>query len=44
VKNGIPFDVAESWPQNERDAYYIIFSEMNGGVFDWEAMRFMAPS
>jgi len=41
VKNGIPYDVAESWPESERIAHVIIFRELDGEKFDFEAGRFI---
>jgi len=40
VRNGIPFDVAFSIDDVTRAAWCIVFSEMEGNVFDWNAMRF----
>lgn len=41
VKNGVPFDVAFELEEIERAAWSIIFSEMNGAKFDWNAMSFI---
>lgn len=43
VKNNIPFDVAESWPEVERSAHFIIFGELAGGVWDWGRMCWEKP-
>jgi hypothetical protein len=40
VRNGIPFDVAFSIDDVTRAAWSIVFSEMEGNVFDWSTMRF----
>jgi hypothetical protein len=39
VKNGVPFDVAVSWEAHERLAWGVTFGELDGGSFDWSAMR-----
>lgn len=41
VKNGIPFDVAESWPDHERMAYFVIFAELDGAKFDFDTGQFV---
>ena len=40
VKNNIPIDVAFRLDDVTRTAFSIVFSEMEGAVFDWDAMRF----
>lgn len=40
MRNGVPYDVAFSLPDNERTAYAIIFAEIEGSEFDWNLMRF----
>jgi len=40
VRNGIPFDVAFTLPDVERTAFSIVFSELEGNEFDYNAMRF----
>jgi len=40
VKNGIPFDVAFSVDDISRHAWSIMFSEMEGSKYDWDAMQF----
>jgi len=40
VKNGVPFDVAFSIDDITREAWAIMFSEMEGRTFNWSAMRF----
>lgn len=37
---GIPFDVAESWPEAERMAYFIILKGQEGWDFDFESGEF----
>lgn len=44
VKNGIPWDVANSLDKKFRDAFSIIFSEMEGNKFNWNMMRFEEKS
>ena len=39
MKNGVPFDVAMSLPELERAAFAISFGEIDGGVFNFETMR-----
>jgi hypothetical protein len=36
VKNGVPFDVAFSLNEGTRDAWGMIFREMEEGPFDWD--------
>lgn len=44
-RNGIPFDVAESWPDSERNAYFIICMEREGaGIYDFETGTFEKPT
>lgn len=40
IKHGIPFDVAFGLDEIMRTAWCIVFSEMEGAKFDWNAMRF----
>jgi len=40
VKNGVPFDVAFSLEDTTAVAWCIVFSEMEGHTFDWNAMAF----
>ena len=40
MKNGVPFDVAFWLDDVTRAAWCIVFSEMDGNVFDWHAMKF----
>lgn len=40
VKNGVPFDVAFSVDAVKRHAWSIMFSEMEGNEYDWDAMTF----
>ncbi len=39
VKNGVPFDVAFSLKPHEATAWVIIFGEIDGSFFDWNAMQ-----
>jgi hypothetical protein len=38
VKNGVPFDVAFSLEDEHAMAYGIIFGQIEGGVWSWNAM------
>jgi hypothetical protein len=38
VKNGVPWDVAHSLEAEPRLAYVIYFGQLEGGVWDWDAM------
>lgn len=38
VKNGVPYDVALSLPEEDVSAYSIIFGEFDGMTFNWNAM------
>jgi hypothetical protein len=45
LKNGVPFDVAESWSDDERNAYFIIFSEMESGAsFNFTTQTYESPT
>lgn len=37
VKNGVPWDVANTLPSDELMAMGIVFGEFDGGTFDWDA-------
>ncbi len=39
VRNGVPFDVAFSLPEDERLAYVVALGTLAGNTFDWQAMR-----
>lgn len=40
MKNGVPFEVAFSLNENVRDAWGMIFREIESGEeFDWEEMK-----
>ena len=39
VRNGVPFDVAFSLPEDERAAWVIALGTLDGGVFDFTTMR-----
>lgn len=43
VKNGVPFDVAFSLKPIEAMAWSIIFGELDGSEFDWNAMAWKKP-
>ena len=40
MRNGVPLDVAFQLDDVTRTGWCIVFSEMEGNVFDWSAMRF----
>ncbi len=40
IKNGFDFDVAFGIDDITRAAYCIVFSEQEGGKFDWNRMKF----
>ena len=40
VKNGVPFDVAFALDEITRTGWCIIFSEMEGAVFNFQTMRY----
>jgi hypothetical protein len=40
VRSGVPFDIAFGMDEAMRAAFCIVFSEMEGRVFDWSSMRF----
>jgi len=40
VKNGVPFDVAFSLSEIDRQAYIIILGELDGQKFNWASMKF----
>jgi hypothetical protein len=44
VKNGVPWDVAMSMPDEERFAYCVTFSGFEGNVFNWETLRYEKPA
>jgi len=35
VKNGVPYDVAFSLPEDERIAHVIVLGTLSGHVFNW---------
>jgi hypothetical protein len=39
LAGGVPWDVAETMSDNQRIAAAIIKGELDGGEFDWAAMR-----
>lgn len=41
VKYGVPFDVAFSLDDETRTAWCIIFGQMEGNKFDWEAGKWI---
>lgn len=43
VRNGVPFDVAFSLPDEERAAFVVAIGRLDGGVFDTQAMRWRMP-
>jgi hypothetical protein len=44
VKQGVPFDVAFSLPNDERVAWLIICGEIEGGKFNWSTAEWEKPS
>jgi hypothetical protein len=40
IRNNVPLDVAFQLDDVTRSAWCIVFSEMDGHQFDWNAMRF----
>lgn len=43
VKSGVPFDTAFALDDPMRQAFCIIFGEMEGGKFNWASMAFEEP-
>lgn len=43
VKHGVPFDVAFSLPDDERLAFVVVLGTLNGGLFNWETLRWQEP-
>lgn len=43
VHNGVPFEVAFKMGELDRAAFAIIFSQFQGGEFDWDRMAFKEP-
>jgi len=39
MRNGVSFDVAFSLDVVERTAWVVALGQMDGGTWDWEAMR-----
>ena len=39
VRHGVPFDVAHSLDEGQLLAWYIVLGEIEGGSWDWSAMR-----
>jgi hypothetical protein len=35
----VPFDVAFSLPADERLAWVVVFGTLDGGEYDWQALR-----
>lgn len=44
VKNNVPFDVAMSLEEHEAMAYAIVFGTLDGGRWNWSAMRWETDS
>jgi hypothetical protein len=38
----VPFDIAFSLPPDERLAFVVALGSLDGGIFDWAAMRWKA--
>ncbi len=38
VRNGVPFDVAFSLPDDERLAFIVALGCLDGRVFDWDTL------
>lgn len=43
MSKGVPFDTAFRMSDLHRAAFAIIFGELDGSTFDWDAMEFPAP-
>jgi hypothetical protein len=43
VSQGVPFDVAFRLDDIRRTAWCIMFSEINGGKFNWKTMKYEDP-
>ena len=43
VKNGVPFDVAMSWPDDWVLAAFVIIGEHEGGEWDWSTRQWKEP-
>jgi hypothetical protein len=43
VKNGVPWDVANTMDAEERAALVVIFGRMEGGDFDWSSRSWRKP-
>lgn len=41
MKNGVPYDIAESWSDEERYAACIAYGEFDGGEWDWRRMKWV---
>jgi len=41
VKNGVPFDVAFSWPDDWALAAHVIFGQFDGGEWDWRERKWV---
>jgi hypothetical protein len=43
VHHGVPFDVAFSLPDIDRQAWSIIFGQFDGGEFDFNSLAWKQP-
>jgi hypothetical protein len=43
ARKGVPWDVAWDLPPDEALAYTVILGEYEGGVFDWQRMKWKDP-
>lgn len=43
VKNGVPFDVAFSLPDDERLAWVVVMGQLSGMTWNWDSMSWEKP-
>lgn len=41
IKHGVPWDVAMNMSRGTRWAFLVIFGELNGNRFNWDAMQWV---
>ena len=41
MMNGVSYDIAESWSDDERFCAIVSIGELKGGEFDWRRMRWV---
>lgn len=44
IKHGVPWDVAMAMKRSSRWAFLVMFGELNGDQFNWEAMAWRESS